>query len=188
MHPQHCGVDQLDLATPLLGKHAESVAGQRRGALTSSGVVDHDADGAAQQGRSGCCAAMSLERVPSSRFSNQGSRVYQQAHPRIDIHRRSFRTAFRTNRLRRKSARNYLIIWWVLRDSNPRHSPCKGDALPTELSTPGRLAQHGHRPCRAQCAGVTCLRPLRRPRRSAGTTASPAAAGAAASCVSGAGC
>ena len=25
--------------------------------------------------------------------------------------------------------------WWVLRDSNPRHSPCKGDALPTELST-----------------------------------------------------
>jgi len=24
---------------------------------------------------------------------------------------------------------------WVLRDSNPRHSPCKGDALPTELST-----------------------------------------------------
>ena len=26
-------------------------------------------------------------------------------------------------------------IWWVLRGSNPRHSPCKGDALPTELST-----------------------------------------------------
>src|SRR6185437_11087595 len=25
--------------------------------------------------------------------------------------------------------------WWVLRESNPRHSPCKGDALPTELST-----------------------------------------------------
>src|SRR5689334_4444718 len=25
--------------------------------------------------------------------------------------------------------------WWVLRGSNPRHSPCKGDALPTELST-----------------------------------------------------
>ncbi len=24
---------------------------------------------------------------------------------------------------------------WVLRDSNPRHSPCKGDALPAELST-----------------------------------------------------
>src|SRR6266566_2735751 len=24
--------------------------------------------------------------------------------------------------------------WWVLRGSNPRHSPCKGDALPTELS------------------------------------------------------
>src|SRR5580704_5001867 len=26
--------------------------------------------------------------------------------------------------------------WWVLRGSNPRHSPCKGDALPAELSTP----------------------------------------------------
>ncbi len=26
-------------------------------------------------------------------------------------------------------------IWWVLRGSNPRPSPCKGDALPAELST-----------------------------------------------------
>ena len=26
-------------------------------------------------------------------------------------------------------------LWWVLRGSNSRHSPCKGDALPTELST-----------------------------------------------------
>src|SRR3546814_11104662 len=25
--------------------------------------------------------------------------------------------------------------WWVLRGSNPRPTPCKGDALPTELST-----------------------------------------------------
>src|SRR5512143_1953400 len=25
--------------------------------------------------------------------------------------------------------------WWVLRGSNSRHSPCKGDALPAELST-----------------------------------------------------
>jgi len=24
-------------------------------------------------------------------------------------------------------------LWWVLRGSNPRHSPCKGDALPAEL-------------------------------------------------------
>ena len=24
--------------------------------------------------------------------------------------------------------------WWMLGDSNPRPSPCKGDALPTELS------------------------------------------------------
>ncbi len=22
------------------------------------------------------------------------------------------------------------LAWWVLRGSNPRHSPCKGDALP----------------------------------------------------------
>ena len=28
-----------------------------------------------------------------------------------------------------------LLTWWVLRDLNPRHSPCKGDALPTELNT-----------------------------------------------------
>src|SRR2546428_1501030 len=27
------------------------------------------------------------------------------------------------------------MTWWVLRGSNRRHSPCKGDALPTELST-----------------------------------------------------
>src|ERR1051325_2809153 len=27
------------------------------------------------------------------------------------------------------------MIWWVLTGSNRRHSPCKGDALPTELST-----------------------------------------------------
>ena len=27
------------------------------------------------------------------------------------------------------------ILWWVLRGSNPRPSPCKGDALPAELST-----------------------------------------------------
>ena len=30
-------------------------------------------------------------------------------------------------------------VWWVLRGSNPRPSPCKGDALPAELST--RLKQ-----------------------------------------------
>ena len=33
---------------------------------------------------------------------------------------------------------NYHSGWWVLRGSNPRPSPCKGDALPAELSTPGR--------------------------------------------------
>ena len=35
------------------------------------------------------------------------------------------------------------IDWWVLRDLNPRPSPCKGDALPTELST---HAEAGKRP------------------------------------------
>src|SRR5690606_24470279 len=29
-------------------------------------------------------------------------------------------------------------LWWVLRGSNPRPSPCKGDALPAELSTLGQ--------------------------------------------------
>src|SRR6185295_11478773 len=33
--------------------------------------------------------------------------------------------------------------WWVLRGSNSRHSPCKGDALPTELSTRGRAGIFG---------------------------------------------
>src|SRR6266849_2603751 len=30
------------------------------------------------------------------------------------------------------------VEWWVLTGSNRRHSPCKGDALPAELSTPSR--------------------------------------------------
>jgi hypothetical protein len=34
-----------------------------------------------------------------------------------------------------------LCNWWVMRDLNPRHSPCKGDALPTELIT--RNAERG---------------------------------------------
>jgi hypothetical protein len=29
-----------------------------------------------------------------------------------------------------RTARATLETWWVLRGSNPRHSPCKGDALP----------------------------------------------------------
>ena len=36
-----------------------------------------------------------------------------------------------SNRLNYRSA----FYWWVLRGSNPRPSPCKGDALPAELST-----------------------------------------------------
>jgi hypothetical protein len=35
---------------------------------------------------------------------------------------------------------------WALRDLNPRHLPCKGSALPTELSAPGRpMIQTPHR-------------------------------------------
>src|SRR6476620_4440439 len=29
----------------------------------------------------------------------------------------------------------WLLCWWVLRGSNSRPTPCKGAALPTELST-----------------------------------------------------
>src|SRR6478752_8006807 len=31
--------------------------------------------------------------------------------------------------------------WWVLTGSNRRHSPCKGDALPAELSTLANAAK-----------------------------------------------
>src|SRR5690606_18328954 len=34
-------------------------------------------------------------------------------------------------------------FWWVLGGSNLRPSPCKGDALPTELSTPGNASVYG---------------------------------------------
>ena len=34
---------------------------------------------------------------------------------------------------------NPYLFWWVLRGSNPRPSPCKGDALPAELSTRYRV-------------------------------------------------
>jgi hypothetical protein len=29
-----------------------------------------------------------------------------------------------------RTAHHNRMAWWVLRGSNPRHSPCKGDALP----------------------------------------------------------
>ena len=38
-------------------------------------------------------------------------------------------------------------IWWVLRGSNPRPSPCKGDALPAELSTQGGALVYGILEC-----------------------------------------
>src|SRR6202161_4810103 len=37
--------------------------------------------------------------------------------------------------------------WWVLRGSNPRPSPCKGDALPAELSTPWKRRGSLRFPC-----------------------------------------
>ncbi len=32
-------------------------------------------------------------------------------------------------------------IWWVVQGSNLRPSPCKGDALPAELTTQGKVAE-----------------------------------------------
>ena len=40
-----------------------------------------------------------------------------------------------SNQLNYRSMRFVAKLWWVERGSNPRPSPCKGDALPTELST-----------------------------------------------------
>ena len=36
------------------------------------------------------------------------------------------------------------ILWWVPRGSNPRPSPCKGDALPAELSTQSDQTKKPH--------------------------------------------
>ncbi len=47
-------------------------------------------------------------------------------------------------------------VWWVLRGSNPRPSPCKGDALPAELSTPLTVARG---------ATLRLARPARQPLR-----------------------
>src|SRR5213595_3157605 len=46
--------------------------------------------------------------------------------------------------------------WWVLRGSNPRPTPCKGAALPTELSTRMRSVDRV-----LQCLAGTELRHLR---------------------------
>ncbi len=45
-----------------------------------------------------------------------------------------------SNQLNYHSMLNF-APWWVLRGSNPRPSPCKGDALPAELSTQVRKAR-----------------------------------------------
>src|SRR5581483_2450360 len=41
--------------------------------------------------------------------------------------------------------------WWVLTGSNRRHSPCKGDALPAELSTPSQPREGQSVYCIFQC-------------------------------------
>src|SRR6266478_3534281 len=52
--------------------------------------------------------------------------------------------------------------WWVLRGSNPRPSPCKGDALPAELSTP---LEEGREYTRGSPAWLgACLNISREPR------------------------
>ncbi len=43
-----------------------------------------------------------------------------------------------SNQLNYHSDFSKSTTWWVLRGSNPRPSPCKGDALPAELSTLGK--------------------------------------------------
>ena len=40
-----------------------------------------------------------------------------------------------SNQLNYCSATRYEIDWWVVQGSNLWPSPCKGDALPTELTT-----------------------------------------------------
>src|SRR2546423_1492528 len=40
---------------------------------------------------------------------------------------------------------SHVASWWVLTGSNRRHSPCKGDALPAELSTLGKRAASARR-------------------------------------------
>ena len=38
--------------------------------------------------------------------------------------------------------------WWAVTDSNRRHSACKADALPTELTAPSREIYLGSMPSR----------------------------------------
>ena len=44
-------------------------------------------------------------------------------------------TVFAAPRMRNEDHKVEQRVWWVLTGSNRRHSPCKGDALPAELST-----------------------------------------------------
>src|SRR2546423_3467081 len=88
-----------------------------------------------------------------------------------------------SNQLNYRSTKNR---WWVLTGSNRRHSPCKGDALPAELSTPWQARNSNH-----QCAGgTTCFdrRPLRRAPLSSAAAAAATVAGATGVCWYGIGC
>jgi hypothetical protein len=94
-----------------------------------------------------------------------GTRAYRRVLSRLSI-RHSVQNAAGTDITHKP-----LIIWWVLRGSNPRHSPCKGDALPAELSTPAhrpptlaRCAPGINGPERPACAHRCACRAVR-PRR-----------------------
>src|SRR5215510_15309510 len=53
------------------------------------------------------------------------------------------KTGRHSNQLNYRSASSLgSRAWWVLTGSNRRHSPCKGDALPAELSTLPRPPVH----------------------------------------------
>src|SRR6266550_2901413 len=49
------------------------------------------------------------------------------------------------------------VEWWVLTGSNRRHSPCKGDALPAELSTPSQAQRSSERRADPGGALVYCI-------------------------------
>ena len=52
-------------------------------------------------------------------------------------------TGRHSNQLNYRSATNAKrtdVKWWVVQGSNLRPSPCKGDALPAELTTPSERA------------------------------------------------
>ena len=98
------------------------------------------------------------------RFPETQGRLSTNRHTRasISVADLSVRRSVQINQ-DRNSRVTILFIWWVLRDSNPRHSPCKGDALPAELSTLVNLARIIEtipaRPCTFSAEPGTALAP-----------------------------